>query len=97
MNYVHIPVVWEAPQFEDFARFAGELKARASQPVFVHCALNMRVSAFVFLHRTLVEGVPPADAEKDLHRIWKPDEVWPAFIADVQRRWTGKPATPKSA
>src|ERR1051325_2479563 len=88
MEYVHIPVVWEAPRFEEFATFAEVMRKRRAAPVFVHCALNMRVSAFVFLHRTLIDATAPAAAEKDLHRIWTPDEVWPAFIAEVRRRWT---------
>ena len=87
MEYVPIPVVWEAPRFEDFARFAAALDERNERRVFVHCAMNMRVSAFMFLHRTLVEGVPAVEAEHDLHRIWEPDETWRAFIADVSTRW----------
>lgn len=87
MDYVHIPVVWEAPRFEDFARFADAMRARVGRPTFVHCAMNLRVSAFMFLYRTLVDGVAQAEAASDLHRIWTPDEVWPTFIADVQQRW----------
>ena len=51
MTYVHIPVKFDAPQPADFDRFTRVLDASAGQRVFVHCAANKRVSAFVFLHR----------------------------------------------
>jgi protein tyrosine phosphatase (PTP) superfamily phosphohydrolase (DUF442 family)/GNAT superfamily N-acetyltransferase len=91
LEYIHIPVVWESPQYEDFARFATALAERKGRRVFVHCALNMRVSAFMFLHRTLVEGTKPEDALEDLHRIWEPDETWRSFIAEVSARWGNSP------
>ena len=40
----------------------------------------MRVSAFVFLYRVLVERVDIETAREDLHAIWIPDGVWDAFI-----------------
>ena len=87
LEYVHIPVVWESPQLKDFEQFATALRERQGRRIFVHCAMNMRVSAFMFLHRTLVEGTKPEDALGDLHRIWEPDETWQAFIAEVSARW----------
>lgn len=48
MTYVHIPVNFDAPQPTDFERFAKIMDVCAGQKVFVHCAANMRVSAFVF-------------------------------------------------
>jgi hypothetical protein len=56
------------------------MQAFAERPVFVHCAANMRVSAFVFLHRVLHEQVLRTEAEQDLHAIWTPDAVWSRFI-----------------
>jgi hypothetical protein len=40
----------------------------------------MRVSAFLFLYRVLHQDVAIPDAERDLHAIWQPDEVWTKFI-----------------
>ena len=45
-------------------------------------AANMRVSAFVFLYRVLRQRISPSEAERDLHAIWQPDEVWSRFIRD---------------
>jgi len=79
MTYVHIPVKFDAPQPEDFDRFTRVLDACADQCVFVHCAANMRVSAFVFLYR-LRHGTDRATAESDLTKIWQPDGVWQEFV-----------------
>ncbi len=79
MNYVHIPVKFDAPQPADFERFTRAMDACADQRVFVHCAANMRVSAFVFLHR-LTHGADRATAEADLKKIWQPDGVWREFL-----------------
>jgi len=87
LEYIPIPVIWESPQFEDFARFAAVLQTRAERPLFVHCAMNMRVSAFMFLHRTLVEGEAVPEATRDLNRIWEPDETWRAFISSTSSCW----------
>jgi protein tyrosine phosphatase (PTP) superfamily phosphohydrolase (DUF442 family) len=81
MTYVHIPVNFEKPTAEDFRRFCGVMAAFENQHVFVHCAANKRVSAFVFLHRVLVEQLARADAEPDLYAIWQPDAVWSDFIS----------------
>ncbi|MBL9171432.1 MAG: protein tyrosine phosphatase family protein [Verrucomicrobiales bacterium] len=80
MVYVHIPVDFKAPEVQDFRTFCRVMEAFGDRPVFVHCAANMRVSAFVFLYRVLVQHVAVAEAEHDLHAIWKPDAIWSRFI-----------------
>ncbi len=83
MTYVHIPVQWEHPTLDDFHQFTQVMKAFQDRKVFVHCALNMRVSSFLYLYRVLYEGIPPETAAQSLHSIWQPNEVWLKFIADV--------------
>jgi len=80
MSYVHIPVDFKAPASTDFHAFCRVMAAFDNKRVFVHCAANMRVSAFVFLYRVLHQRVSINDAEHDLHAIWQPDEVWKHFI-----------------
>lgn len=80
MRYVHIPVDFSSPKAEDFRAFCGVMGAFEGQRVFVHCAANMRVSAFVFLYRVMHQRTPAADAQVDLHAIWRPDETWSRFI-----------------
>jgi len=47
LKYVSIPVEWEKPTREDLARFFQAMHTVKDEKVFVHCAMNMRVSAFV--------------------------------------------------
>ncbi len=79
MDYVHIPVVWEAPTLDDLARFFAVMDENRRRRIFVHCALNMRVSVFVLLYRVIRQGVPLASAQETLHRIWQPEGVWLEF------------------
>jgi len=51
--------------------------------VFVHCAANMRVSAFMYLYRLIHERLSDEQAKSDLHRIWTPNDTWQAFIQQV--------------
>ena len=91
MTYVHIPVKFDAPQPGDFEQFSHVMDIFGGRPVFVHCAANMRVSAFVFLHRLRHGSVGRADAERDLRRIWEPDGVWRAFINRTLAEWKQPP------
>lgn len=78
MNYVHIPVDFKNPTEEDFQSFVESLGN--SDKVWVHCAANMRVSAFTYRYRTTVLGDDKAEAAADLSKIWQPMGVWSDFI-----------------
>ncbi len=80
IHYVHIPVIWTNPTLDDLDRFFSILNANAKKPVFVHCAKNMRVSAFMYLYRRLHDRWDEQPAESDLHKIWIPNETWQGFI-----------------
>lgn len=86
MDYIAIPVVWENPTLDDLARFFAAMDATAHRRVFVHCALNWRVSTFMYLYRVLRLGVPREEAVWDLLSIWEPDETWSAFIEQALRQ-----------
>jgi protein tyrosine phosphatase (PTP) superfamily phosphohydrolase (DUF442 family) len=83
MSYVHIPVLFDAPKRADYDQFENVMNAVRNEPVFVHCAANMRVSAFMFLYRVRSGLATRKVAEKDLARIWDPDPVWKEFIDSV--------------
>jgi uncharacterized protein (TIGR01244 family) len=80
MDYVHIPVDFKNPTDSDFSAFCSAMAQASDQKVLVHCAANMRVSAFLYRYRTQVLKVEPASAQQDLQRIWKPFGVWTDFI-----------------
>lgn len=75
VNYVHLPVDFKHPTDEDFGRFVEAL--------WVHCAANMRVSAFTYRHRIEECGDDGQIARQDLQRIWEPFGVWESFIRRV--------------
>ncbi len=80
ISYVQLPVVWENPRPEQFTLFAQILWAMRDDAVLVHCACNMRASAFVFLYRVLHESVPLHEAAAVMHAVWKPEGLWRDFI-----------------
>ncbi|MCH1460646.1 MAG: protein tyrosine phosphatase family protein, partial [Luminiphilus sp.] len=83
IRYIHLPVVFTNPTREDFDRFVDALESCDDDRIWVHCAANMRVSAFVFKYRTERLGWSSHEAETDLHRIWEPGKVmgvWQTFI-----------------
>lgn len=83
MQYVNIPVVWENPTLENVREFFSVMEGNADKQVFVHCAANMRVSAFMYLYRCLHQGISDEDAKKDLQKIWIPNDNWQNFIEQV--------------
>jgi len=81
MSYVHIPVPFEAPTAEHLRQFIKVMQAYADRKVWVHCALNYRVSAFLYQYQRLVKGLPHEEARKAMLESWEPDEIWRAFMA----------------
>jgi protein tyrosine phosphatase (PTP) superfamily phosphohydrolase (DUF442 family) len=87
IQYVHIPVIWENPTFDNVERFFGVMEANTDKNVFVHCAANMRVSAFMYLYRHVHKSMSDEEAKKDLYQIWVPNEVWQKFMVEVVERY----------
>lgn len=87
LAYFHIPVRWEAPTPQDLDLFFAVMDGLRDRKTFVHCAKNMRVSAFCYLYRVRRLGEDRDRARRDLHRIWEPNAVWADFIAraDIAR------------
>lgn len=80
MNYIHIPVVWEAPRDEQFTLFSSLMDLHSGKGIHVHCALNWRVSSFVYMYRTKVLGHDQGESSKAMEEIWQPNEVWTDFM-----------------
>jgi len=81
IEYIHIPVDFKNPTEDDFANFVHSLvENKPDQKVWVHCAANMRVSAFVYRYRCSVLGEDEVNAGTDLRKIWEPFGVWKTFI-----------------
>jgi len=56
------------------------------QPVFVHCAANLRVSAFIYLYRQIKQNWSEEEAKVDLEKIWTPNKIWTQFIEEVIKK-----------
>jgi uncharacterized protein (TIGR01244 family) len=82
LEYVHIPVQFNAPTERDLLEFFDVMDRYRNARVWVHCAANKRVSVFVGLYRHLREGQPRDQAFALMHDIWEPNEVWSTFIAE---------------
>ena len=80
MAYVHIPVEWQAPTKDDLLKFFMMFEQHKGFKTFVHCALNMRVSVFIYLYRVIVEKEDRQGCWEDILKIWEPNEVWQKFI-----------------
>lgn len=81
--YIHIPVKWEAPTVANVELFFGVMRALAGKKVWVHCALNWRVSCFVYLYQKHILNLPEEQARFPMNKIWQPDGVWAQLITDV--------------
>jgi protein tyrosine phosphatase (PTP) superfamily phosphohydrolase (DUF442 family) len=80
MQHHAIPVDWGAPTMEDLQRFCDLMDSLQGQRVFVHCARNMRVSAFVFLYRVKRRGEPLEACRATMEEIWQPEGVWEELV-----------------
>jgi protein tyrosine phosphatase (PTP) superfamily phosphohydrolase (DUF442 family) len=88
INYINIPVLWEQPTRENLDLFFALMDARGGRTTLVHCFANFRASAFTYLYRVLREGVPEAQARRDLYAVWdeakfEENPAWRAFIDET--------------
>ena len=90
LDYVYIPVDFQAPTRADFEAFVDAMDARSGGTVHVHCAANYRVTAFYSLY-ALRRGLCTADEANELvHSIWDPADfpAWMTFMTDERTRPT---------
>jgi len=80
LEYVHIPVLFDSPTREDLHRFFDAMQARKGKRIWLHCAANLRATAFLGLYRQIREGLPHEQAFALMAEVWKPNPVWQHFI-----------------
>ncbi len=76
MTYIHIPVDFENPQISEVKQFLNIMQALAANKVFVHCALNYRVSAFMYVYHKYILQTPFEEVDLSLIEEFMPDEKW---------------------
>ena len=80
INYLHIPVDFKNPTESDFKKFVKYIKLNHKQKIWIHCAANMRVSAFMYKYRKEVLKMDHNKIIKDLHVFWRPNKTWKTFL-----------------
>ena len=83
-NLWQLPLV-KNPTTEDFDEFRNVLASRLGDNVWIHCAANMRVSAFIYKYRSVVLGESENLIKADLEKIWRLIGVWNEFILDQNK------------
>ena len=83
MTYIHIPVPFEAPTPEHLRKFFRFMNGLSEEKVFVHCAVNARVSAFVFKYLTMEKKMQAEKASTPLLDQWLPQMnlIWRNFLS----------------
>ncbi len=79
MNYFHIPVPFDTPTHAHLNLFLKIMKALEKDKIWIHCALNWRVSAFMRHYQRGILKLPEAERVPMLES-WQPDEVWQDFL-----------------
>jgi len=92
--YIQIPVQWEHPELDQLTQFFGVLKTFSGRKVWVHCAKNMRVSAFIYLYRRLCLAESEDVSVHPMQEVWIPNETWQAFIRDALSAYSNPANTP---
>ncbi len=89
LTYHHIPVDWNNPTVDDYARFAAAMDETEDKKVLSHCAANYRVTAFFSAYARHKMGWSQPQAEALINSIWTQDpryslnEVWLDFLQAV--------------
>ena len=97
MGYAHIPVDWDNPTLEDFQKFMSVIRANDEKTILVHCWLNSRASAFVYLRRILDKAANQETEFAVLREIWSAnpgDEIenaphWRQFLSRTLSEYPG--------
>ncbi len=86
MSYIHMPVPFDAPTAGHLKTFFKLMDALEGQQVFVHCALNARVSVFMYKYLTLRKSLGEEESTSPLLAQWRPgmDSAWQSIMALAQ-------------
>ena len=88
LDYVYLPVDFDAPTHADYEAFAAAMDAHDGQKVHVHCAANYRVTAFYGVYAVDRGLWTEAEADAFVRDVWDASEfpAWQAFITAERER-----------
>lgn len=76
MNYIHIPVEFKEPTFKNLKDFIEILSSLKHRKVWVHCIMNYRVSAFMYVFHKYILRTAFEDINLTVFEEWSPDKKW---------------------
>mgnify|MGYP005999892121 CR=1 FL=1 len=76
MSYFHIPVDFENPTLSDLKLFLNVLQSLGANKVWIHCAKNYRVSAFMYVYHKYILNTPFENIDLSIFDIWSPSTKW---------------------
>ena len=76
MSYIHIPVDFENPKISDLKLFLNVLQALGANKVWIHCAKNYRVSAFMYVYHKYILHTPFEEIDLSIFDKWQPSLIW---------------------
>ncbi|NVJ54100.1 MAG: protein tyrosine phosphatase family protein [Campylobacteraceae bacterium] len=76
MTYIHLPVDFEEPKIEDVNKFLKIMLAFKDKKVFLHCAKNYRVTAFMYIYHKHVLNTAFDDIDISMFEQWSPSKNW---------------------
>ncbi|MDH3646568.1 MAG: protein tyrosine phosphatase family protein [Gammaproteobacteria bacterium] len=84
IEWVSVPVDWNAPAAADFQRFTAAMNNYKADKLLVQCGANYRASAMTYLYQVMVDNVPEQTALQDLNAVWEPNKLWTDYIQDIK-------------
>lgn len=82
MIYYHVPVEWGNPTADDFESFENVFRQFSGKKMLIHCASNLRATAFYSLYALKHLGWSDAQAEEFMAPIWQGSNypIWESFM-----------------
>ena len=76
MTYIHLPVDFEEPKLSDLNLFLRIMNGIKDKKVFIHCAKNYRVTAFMYIYHKHVLNTPFENIDVSIFEEWSPSQNW---------------------
>lgn len=80
MNYIHIPVEFLDPTHKNLKDFIEILSSLSKKKVWLHCIMNYRASAFMYVYHKYILKTPFEDINLKVFEEWSPDKKWQAIM-----------------
>ncbi len=90
MDYINLPLLFDRPSYTQALRVLDLLKSLQHKKVWLHCALNMRVSSLMYIYRVHHLMMDEVEAQTFLDQIWTPNAEWSPIISQLNQHYLGQ-------